>query len=273
VSDGCGEQSFCRNALAEAAGGLVGKDLAVADVDYAVGILGDVGLVGDEDDGVAGGVEGVKEGHDLDAGLGVEIAGGLVGEDDGGRVDQGAGDGNALALTTGELVGLVVHARLEADVGERLLGALDALGRRSAVVDEGQLDVVEGCGAGQQVEGLEDEANLLVADAGELVVVEFADELAVEPVLAFRGSVEASDEVHESGFPGAGRSHNGDVLVVLDLHGDAAQGLDLLLEAHVVSAPKVLDHDHVLAGGRRGLHDGLAFDAVQSHLRFILFPM
>jgi hypothetical protein len=29
----------------------------------------------------------------------------------------------------------------------------------------------------------------------------------------------------------------------------------------------------VLAGGRRGLHDGLAFDAVQSHLRFILFPM
>jgi hypothetical protein len=161
-------------------------------VDDAMGVLGDVGLVGDEHDGVAAGVEGVEEGHDLEAGFGVEVAGGLVGEDDGGVVDQGAGDGDALALAAGELVGLVVHARFEADVGERLLGALDALGGGRAVVDERQLDVVQRGGAGQQVEGLEDEADFLVADAGELVVVQLADQLAVEPVAAlwraYRGS-------------------------------------------------------------------------------------
>ena len=50
------------------------------------------------------------------AGLGVEVAGGLVGEDDGRAVDERAGDGDALALAAGELVGLVVHAGFEADV-------------------------------------------------------------------------------------------------------------------------------------------------------------
>ena len=79
----CGIWWICGR-LAEALGGFVGEDLAVADVDDAVGVLGDVGLVGDEDDGVALGVKSVKEGHDLDAGFGVEVAGGLVGEDDGG---------------------------------------------------------------------------------------------------------------------------------------------------------------------------------------------
>ena len=60
-------------------------------------------------------MQGVKEGHDLQAGLGVQVAGGLVGEDDGGLVDQSPSDGDALPLAAGEFVGLVVHAGLEAD--------------------------------------------------------------------------------------------------------------------------------------------------------------
>ena len=62
-----------------AGGGVVGVDGAVADGDDAVGEFGDVGLVGDDDDGVALGVEVVEEGHDLVAGFGVEVSGGLVG--------------------------------------------------------------------------------------------------------------------------------------------------------------------------------------------------
>ena len=139
----------------------------------------------------------VEEGHDLDAGFGVEVAGGLVGEDDGGAVDQGAGDGDALPLAAGELVGLVIHARFEADIGQRLLGALNALGGRRAVVDQRQLHVVQRSGAGKQIECLEDEADFLVANAGQLIVVEFADELAVEPVSAFGWRIEAADEIHQ----------------------------------------------------------------------------
>ena len=65
------------------------------------------------------------------AGFGVEVAGGFVGEDDGGLVDEGAGDGDALALTAGELVGLVVHAGLEADGGEGSFGALERARRQA----------------------------------------------------------------------------------------------------------------------------------------------
>ena len=43
--------------FAEALGGLVGEDLAVANVDDAMRVFGDVGLVGDEHDGVALGVK------------------------------------------------------------------------------------------------------------------------------------------------------------------------------------------------------------------------
>ena len=48
----------------------------------------------------------------------------------------------------------------------------------------GQLDIVQRGGAGEQVEGLEDEADFLVADAGEFVVVQLADEVTVQPVVA-----------------------------------------------------------------------------------------
>jgi hypothetical protein len=60
---------------------------------------GDVGLVGDEHDGVAGGVEPLEDGHDLDPRLRVEVSGGLVREQDRRIVDERAGDGDALALT------------------------------------------------------------------------------------------------------------------------------------------------------------------------------
>src|ERR1700739_3666987 len=103
----------------------------------------------------------VKDGHDFVAGLGVEVSGGFVGEDDGGAIDEGAGDGDALGLSAGELVGLVVHAVFEIDGAERGFSALDALGGVGSVVDEGQLDVVQGGGAGGQVEGVGEESDFV----------------------------------------------------------------------------------------------------------------
>ena len=61
---------------------LVAGDYAVLDVNDAVRVLGDVVFVGDQDDGVAVGLQAVQQGHDFDAGLRVEVAGGFVGEDD-----------------------------------------------------------------------------------------------------------------------------------------------------------------------------------------------
>src|SRR5207245_9795605 len=133
------------------------------------------------------GVQAVAEGDVLVAGRGVEVARGLVGEDDRRTVHQGAGDGDALALTSGKLVGLVAHARFHADGGEGVLGALDTLGCGHSGIDKWKLDVVQSGGAGQQVEGLEDESDFLVANSGQFVVIELAYKLAVEPVLAAAG--------------------------------------------------------------------------------------
>ena len=121
-------------------------------------------------DGVAVLVQALEEAHDFVAGGGVEGAGGLVGQQDRRVVHEGAGDGDALALTAGELVRLVVHAALEIDLLHGELGHLEALVGGNAGVDQRQLDIVQRRGAGQQVERLEDEADLFVADAGQVVV-------------------------------------------------------------------------------------------------------
>ena len=154
----------------------------------------------------------------------------------------------------------------QADIGERLLGALDALGGGRAVVDERQLHVVQGGGAGQQIEGLEDEADFLVADARKLIVVEITDQLAVQPIAALGRRIEAADEVHQRGLAGAGRSHDGDILVVADLQRDSAQSVHLLLRAHVVGAPQIFDDNHVVRVPNRGCGQFLDADAIQCHV-------
>src|SRR3954469_2763320 len=226
-------------------GGLVGGDLAVAQGHLAPGVLGDVRLVGDQDHGVARPVELVEELHDLLGSGRVEVAGGLVGEQDGRLVDQGAGDGHALALAARQLVGLVGHARAEAHLLQGPARPLLPLGAREAGVDQRQLDVVQGVGAGEQVEGLEDEADLLVADPGQLGVVELLDGGAVEDVAPGRGGVETADEVHQRRLAAARGAHDGHVLPPLDRQIDAVQGVDLL-GPHVVDLVDVaqLDQHH-----------------------------
>ena len=81
-------------------------------------MLRDFLFVRDDDDGVALFGEVFEQGHDFFAGFGIEISGGFVGEEDGGIVDEGAGDGDALALAAGHFVGAMMNAIGEADGGE-----------------------------------------------------------------------------------------------------------------------------------------------------------
>ena len=104
-------------------------------------------------------------------------------------------------------------------------------------------------GAGQQVEGLEDEADLLVANAGEFVVIEFADHLAVEPVETLARRIEAADQVHQRRLAGSRRTHDGDILVALDTQVHATQRVYLLFGAHVIGLPEIFGADDA---GRRG---------------------
>ena len=83
-------------------------DQSVAEMDGAVGDLGEGFVVGDNDEGLAELVAQIEEELvEFCLVLGVEGARGLVGEDDGRTVDEGTGHGYALFLTTGEFIGLM----------------------------------------------------------------------------------------------------------------------------------------------------------------------
>ncbi len=115
------------------------------------------------------------------AGGGVQVARGLVGEDDRRVVHERAGDGHALHLAAGELVGaVVVVVNGQARRREGRYGPLLALATRAVGVDERELHVVEHAHAREQVEALEHEADALGADLGELAVVELGHVQALE---------------------------------------------------------------------------------------------
>ena len=121
-------------------------------------------------------------------------------------------------------------------------GLFLALVGRHAGVDQRQLDIVQRGGAREQVEGLENEADFLVADARQLVVDHLADQIAVDVVLALGRRVETADQVHQGRFARPGRSHDRDVLAALDLDIDAGNGVDLLV-AHDVGLPEIVGAD------------------------------
>src|SRR5579862_5176081 len=66
--------------MAEMADQFIAFDLAIAQADDAMGVAGNFIFVGDQDDGIALLMEPVEQGHDLVAGLAVEVSGGLVGQ-------------------------------------------------------------------------------------------------------------------------------------------------------------------------------------------------
>jgi len=171
-------------------------------------------------------VKPLEQRHDFVAGGGVQVAGGFVGQQDGRVIDQRASDRDALPLAAGELVGFMEHAVAEADVFEGVAGTFEARRLAQTGVNERKLDVVQRIGAWQQIERLENETNLAVADLGELVVDHVRDVLAVELVAAGRRRIEAAEHVHQGGLAAAGRSHDGDILVAMDLEGDPAQRVD-----------------------------------------------
>ena len=143
----------------------VGDDLPVAHGDDARGEAGDVRLVRHEDHRhPALAVQALEERDDLEARRGVEVAGRLVGEEQRRAPDERARDRDALLLAARELARQVALAVAEPDLAERGARALALLGRGDAPVDERQLDVLERARPRDQVEALEDEPDLAVAE-------------------------------------------------------------------------------------------------------------
>src|SRR5437016_3006438 len=89
---------------------------------------------------------------------------------------------------------------------------------------ERESDVFQTIQGWQQVEKLEDEADLVAPDTREIVVGKFAKILAFDSNLAGCGPVEASDQVQERRLSRTGRSDNRDNLANLDIKTHVFQG-------------------------------------------------
>jgi len=208
---------------------LVGGDVTVDESDDAVAITRETLVVCDHDDGGTLLVEAGEDGHDLFAGVGVEVTGGFVGEDEFGSVGQGACDGDALDLSAREFAGAVIESASDAHGGGGDASAFGPDGTRDATVDEGERDVFGSGGVSQEVEGLKDEADATIADSGEVAVVETGDGLTGEGVGSAVGSVQSAQQVHEGAFSGAAGAHDGDELSATDVEVDVVEGDDLII--------------------------------------------
>ena len=202
------------------------RDHAIPDLHPALCQGGDVGVVGDQQQGVALAVQLLEELQHLGACLRVQGARGLIRQQQGRGVGQGPGHGDPLLLTPGERRGQLVRLVGDAHLLEQGQGPLAALFPSHAGVEHGQLHVPDDARLGQQVVALEHEADLLIADAGQLTPAEALDCVPVQGVGARRGQVQAAQDGHKRRLARAGGADQGHELARLDAEVHAAQCVD-----------------------------------------------
>ena len=210
-------------------------------MDDPAGVGGDVGVVGNDDDGLAPFVRPGQDVHDLFGGAAVELARGLVGQKELRVVDEGPADGHALLLAARELGRAELHPLLEPDELQQFGGPVADVVLLLFPVERGHEDVFEHGGVRQEVEALKDEADVLVAQLRELVVVELHHVPAGEDETARGGDVQAAHEVHQRRFPGPGGPHDGREFALLDREVDPLEDLQILVP-HVEALGDIL-HD------------------------------
>ena len=157
--------------------------------------------------------------------MGVQGAGGLVGQDHRRVPCQSPGNGRPLLLAAGELAGLIAQLVAKTHHLQRDPGSLVPLRLGDAGVHQRHLHVLLERQLGQQVVLLEDEAQHLVPDGGQLVLIHLTHIPAVQQVRAGGGHVQAADDVHTGGLAGAGLAHDGHELPLPDLEGDVVRRL------------------------------------------------
>ena len=130
-------------------------------------------------------------------------------------------------FAAGKLIRMMIGAARQADQFERLHGpcASSARAGPGSRVQHRQLDVLQRRRAAQQIETLEHEAEFLIADVRQFVVVELRHIHVLQEIPACGGTVETSDEVHESRFSRAAGAEDGHKFTRLDLQGNVAERL------------------------------------------------
>ena len=141
-------------------------------------------------------------------------------------VGEGAGDRYALLLTAGHFIRAVGEAVSKSDHLEDFDGTFAGLLRIHAAEEERQGDVADGVIRVQKVVGLEDVADVVSAEVGQLT----GGELRQVDARDFDGAgcrrVKSPDHVEKSTLTGSRRTHDGEVFTAEDIDVDVFQGVD-----------------------------------------------
>ena len=183
-------------------------------------------IVGDDDDRVALAVKLPEQAHEVGAALGIEGAGRLVSEDDFATVHQRPGDADALLLAAGQGAGAVAQPVAEAEADQQVGGAAGARAIVDAGIDRRHRGIFDGIEVGEELVALEDEAEMLAPQLGELVGRELADVAAREGIGPFARRIEAADQVHQRRLAGARLADDGDHLARPDVEIDMVEHRD-----------------------------------------------
>ena len=202
-------------------------------------------VMGRDQHGCAGPVADVHDQfRDPGAGLFVEIAGGLVGEDHPRLVRDRPGDGDPLLLAAGHLGRQVVRPFPDPEGVEQFPRPLDGIAgprnleRHRHVLQCGQVR--------QQVERLEDEADVLRTEPREALLVEAGQGGAGDLDGARGRVVESREQAEEGGLSTPRRSPDADDFARGNRQVESAQDGEV-----AVAAP-----DRLLKAGRLDHHDG-----------------
>ena len=151
----------------------------------------------------------------------VEATRGLVGKDYLRAVDEGAGHGYALLLSTRELGRLVGGTVGEVQVVEHLHSAAAGIAHAGSGNEGGHHHVLHGGEFGQQLVKLEYEADMPVAEGRELLLLISGDVDAIEEHTAAVGAVERADYLQQRGLAGSAGTYDADHLSLVDGEVDA----------------------------------------------------
>ena len=147
----------------------VRQDQSVFHPDDAVGTCAHFVLVRDEQNRAAFSVQVVEEVQDVLGAFAVQVPGRFVRQQHGGVLHERAGNGDALLLPPGEFVGFVVQPFAQPHALQGASRQPLAFTHGRATVRQGEFHVLQGAGAGQQVERLEHEPDPFVPNTGQAV--------------------------------------------------------------------------------------------------------
>src|SRR6202040_1875593 len=140
------------------------------------------------------------------------------GKNDGWRAYKGARDGDALLLAARQFGRGVMPAICQSDLRQGFHAEAPSFGFRDAAIDERELKILKCRRPLQEIEALEDEAEIVAAEQGARLARQAADIRTAEVIMSRRRDIETAKDVHAGRLAGTRRSHHGNELALM--HGE-----------------------------------------------------